>query len=137
MASRSLSDLAPLAREKCLRWIDGCKEIGIDVLVYCTYRDATEQDELYKQGRETPGRKVTNAKGGDSLHQYRCAWDAVPLKLGKPQWGDSEAYLKMGQVAEKLGIDWAGRWKSFRETAHFQFTNGLTLADFKAGKVLA
>ena len=135
MASRSLSDLTPQAREKCLKWIDACKAEGVDVLVYCTYRSPEEQDELYKIGREAPGRKVTNAKGGDSLHQYRVAWDAVPLKLGKPQWGDSESYLKMGRIAESMGIEWAGRWKTMRETAHFQFTNGVTLAEFKSGKV--
>lgn len=136
MASRSLSDLTPVARERCLKWLDACKSEGIDVLVYCTYRSGAEQDELYKIGRTLPGKRVTNAKAGDSVHQWRCAWDAVPLLSGKPQWSDNAAYARMGAIAEKFGIEWAGKWKSFKETAHFQYTGGLTLADLKAGKVV-
>lgn len=136
MASRSLSDLHPKAREKALQWIDACKAKDIDVLVYCTYRSAAEQDDLYRIGREIQGKRVTNAKGGQSMHQYRVAWDAVPLIGGKPVWSNSELYLRMGEAAEALGIEWAGRWKSFRETAHFQYTEGLKLADFIAGRTL-
>lgn len=136
MASRSLSELHPIARELCLKWIDACKRVGLDVLVYCTYRDGAEQDALYAQGRTAPGKKVTNAKAGESFHQYRVAWDAVPLVAGKPAWSDIALYLKMGEIAEGLGIEWAGRWKSFRETAHFQVTQGLTLSDFKSGRSL-
>lgn len=136
MASRSLSDLHPKAREKALLWLDACKAKDIDVLVYCTYRSASEQDDLYRIGREIPGKRVTNAKGGQSMHQYRVAWDAVPLIGGKPAWSNSELYLRMGEAAEALGIEWAGRWKSFRETAHFQYTEGLKLSDFIAGRTL-
>lgn len=137
MASRSLSDLTPAAREKALRWVDACKAEGIDVLVYCTYRDAAEQNELYAIGRTKPGKRVTNARGGNSIHQYRCAWDAVPLVHGKPAWNDLERYKTMAKCAKALGIEWAGDWVSFKEQAHFQYTGGLTLADLKAGKVIA
>lgn len=136
MASRSLSDLHPKAREKALQWIDACKAKDIDVLVYCTYRSAAEQDDLYRIGREIPGKRVTNAKGGQSMHQYRVAWDAVPLIGGKPAWSNSELYRRMGEIAESLGIEWAGRWKSMRESAHFQYVEGLKLADFIAGRTL-
>lgn len=147
MASRSLSDLHPIAREKALRWVDACKAEGVEVLVYCTYRSAEEQNELYKVGRTVKGegvspklpmgRTVTNARGGDSIHQYRCAWDAVPMVHGKPAWGDLGRYKIMAKCAKQLGIEWAGEWVSFKEQAHFQYTGGLTLADLKAGKVIA
>ena len=136
MASRALSDLVPPARERCLKWQDACRKEGIDVLVYCTFRSSNEQDELYKIGRTLPGRKVTNATGGNSLHQWRCAWDAVPLVGGKPQWNDTDLYRRMGEIAKDFGIEWAGDWKTFKETAHFQYTGGLTLADFKTGKTM-
>lgn len=137
MASRALSDLHPFARRRCMQWIDACKRADIDVLVYCTYRSDAEQNDLYRIGREIPGKVVTNARGGDSFHQHRVAWDAVPLVGGKPAWNSAALYARMGEIAESLGIEWAGRWKSFKETAHFQVTGGLTLADFKAGKTLA
>jgi peptidoglycan L-alanyl-D-glutamate endopeptidase CwlK len=144
MASRELSDLVPPARERCLKWQDACKKRGVDVLVYCTFRSRTEQDEIYKVGRtvvgENPstkkpmGNTVTNAQGGDSVHQWRCAWDAVPLVFGKPAWGRKDLYALMGTVAKDFGIEWAGNWKSFKEQAHFQYTGGLSLADLKQGK---
>lgn len=140
MASRSLSDLTPAAREAALKWVDACKKEGIDVLIYCTFRPGKEQAELYKIGRTVKGENVsakkpmgdtvTNAPAGDSLHQYRVAWDAVPLKGGKPMWGDKAAYARMGTLAKGLGIEWAGDWKGFKETAHFQVTS-MTLAEYK------
>lgn len=148
MASRSLSDLDPIAREKCLKWLDACKkQANIDVLVYCTYRDNAEQNALFAVGRTvkgedcTPkrpmGRTVTDARAGESFHQYRCAWDCVPLQGGKVAWGDDAGYAKMAEIAAQFGIDWAGNWKSFREKAHFQFTGGLKLADFQSGRRLS
>ena len=138
MASRSLSDLTPKARELCMKWIDACRKEGVDVLVYCTYRDGKEQDELYMIGRTKPGNIVTNARAGDSWHNWRRAWDAVPLVAGKPQWNGASLYAKMGRVAEELGIEWAGRWTGkLKETAHFQVTEGVTLAQLKSGQATA
>ena len=144
MASRAISDLVPSAQERLLKWQTACKKMGIDVLVYCTFRSAAEQDDLYKIGRTvvgtnpTPrrpfGETVTNAHGGDSFHQWRCAWDAVPLVFGKPAWGRKDLYALMGTIAKDFGIEWAGDWVQFRETAHFQYTGGLKLADLKSGK---
>ena len=136
MASRSIDVLHPKAQEKCKAWLAECAKEGIEVLIYCTNRTVEEQDALYAQGRTKPGNKVTNAKGRQSYHNFRVAWDCVPLVNGKPGWDRTDLYLKMAQIAEKLGIEWAGRWKSFKEMAHFQFTGGLTLADFQAGKTL-
>ena len=145
MASRSLDDLHPSVRERAVAWKKDCSDAGIDVLIYCTYRSAAEQGELYKVGRTVKGegvtakrpmgRTVTNARGGNSLHQYRCAWDCVPMSGGKPQWNDAATYKRMASIAKKHGIEWAGEWVSFKEQAHFQFTNGLTLAELKQGKI--
>jgi peptidoglycan L-alanyl-D-glutamate endopeptidase CwlK len=53
-------------------------------------------------------------------------------------WGtlgkDLELWNKIGTIGESVGLEWAGRWKRFREFPHFQFTGGLTLSDFQAGK---
>lgn len=138
MASRSLSDLHPRVHELTLKWIDACKSAGIDVLVYCTYRSPEEQNELYAIGRSKPGKVVTNARAGDSFHQYRVAFDFVPLVAGKPAWDDKSLYAKTGSIAESFGFEWAGRWTGkLKETAHCQFTGGLSLNDFKSGKSIA
>ena len=44
-----------------------------------TLRTFKEQDDLYSQGRTRPGKIVTNAKGGDSYHNYGLAIDIVLL----------------------------------------------------------
>ena len=135
--SRNLDDLLPQVKIKVEQFIQACKDKGIDILVTSTYRDMESQDALYEQGRTTQGRIVTNARGGDSYHNWRCAVDVVPIIGGKPDWdGSHPAWQQIGEIGEECGLEWAGRWKSFKELAHFQYTNGLTLAQLKEGSVI-
>lgn len=138
--SRKIEDLHPIVAAKCCDFLSRCKVAGIDVLITSTYRDNESQEALYAQGRTAPGARVTNAKPGQSWHNWRVAFDVVPLRHGKPVWGtagaDGELWARVGRAGEASGLEWAGRWRTFREFAHFQFTNGLTLADFRAGRTL-
>ena len=154
ITSRSIDDLVIPARLRCVAHLAACKREGIDLLITCTHRDAEAQNALYAQGRSraqldavglfkaqpTPGAIVTNALGGDSMHQWKCAYDVVPLRTGKPIWNtsgeDGQLWQRVGELGEQNGLEWAGRWVRFREFPHFQFTHGLTIADFKAGKVI-
>ena len=135
--SRNLDDLHPLVKAKAEAFVAACADAGIDVLITSTYRDAESQNALYAQGRTLPGKRVTNAKAGQSWHNWRCAFDFVPLVAGKAQWNDSALFKRCGELAESVGLEWAGRWTRFKEMAHCQYTGGLTLADFQAGRVLA
>lgn len=134
--SRSLTDLNPKVAALCSKFINKCKEQHIDILITSTYRDAASQNALYAQGRTAPGKKVTNAKAGQSFHNWKCAFDFVPIVNGKPNWNDTALYTKCGEIAESVGLEWAGRWKTFKELAHCQYTGGLTLHDFQQGKTL-
>ena len=134
--SRSLTDLNPKVAALCSEFINRCKAEGIDVIITSTYRDKESQDALYAQGRTTPGSKVTNAKGGQSFHNWKVAFDFCPIVNGKAAWNDTKLFTKCGIIAEEVGLEWAGRWIKFKELAHCQYTNGLTLADFQAGKIL-
>ena len=135
--SRSLDELLLPVRTKVDIFIAMCKSEGIDLLVTSTYRDIESQDALYAQGRTTEGKIVTNARGGQSFHNFRCAIDIVPLVNGKPDWdGSHPVWAKIGSLGKAAGLDWAGEWKSFKELAHFQYTGGLTLADLNAGKTV-
>jgi len=140
-SSRSLDDLLLPVKIRALDLIHACRMEGIELLVTSTYRSPVDQDSLYAQGRTAPGRIVTNARAGQSLHQYRVAFDVVPLRDGKPVWGttgdDYRLWLRVGELGEAQGLEWAGRWKRFREFPHFQYAGGLTLADLQAGKVPA
>ena len=136
--SRSLDDLIPPAKERVERFLSLCKDNDIDLLVTSTYRDNESQQALYEQGRTTAGKVVTNAKAGDSWHNWRCAVDVVPIVNGKPNWdGLHPVWDQIGKLGEQAGLEWAGRWRTFKELAHFQYTGGLTLTDLKSGKEIA
>jgi peptidoglycan L-alanyl-D-glutamate endopeptidase CwlK len=134
--SRKLEDLHPIVQAKAKRFIDACRLAGIDVLITSTYRSKESQDDLFAQGRTRSGKKVTNARGGMSFHNYRVAFDFVPLENGKPIWDDIPMITSIGEIGEGCGLEWAGRWVTFREYLHFQFTGGLTIKDFQNGKTL-
>jgi len=135
--SRKLEDLTPGAKTRAEQFIEHCKLVGIDVLITSTYRDREAQAALYAQGRSTPGRIVTKAKPGQSFHNYRVAFDFVPLINGKPQWEDAKLFEVCGEIAEGIGLEWAGRWIEMKEMAHCQYTGGRTLAELQNGRAAA
>lgn len=136
--SRALSDLHPIVEAKARAMIDKCKQEKIDIIVTSTYRDNQAQNALYAQGRTTAGNIVTNARAGESVHNYKLAFDIVPMRAGKPVWGtsgtDGEIWQKVGKIGKSCGLEWAGDWKTFKEYPHFQWTNGLTIHELMAGK---
>jgi len=104
-----------------------------------TLRTFAEQDELYAQGRTKAGKKVTNAKGSDSYHNYGLAVDIVLIKDGKVAlWdtksdfdGDSKSdWMECVAIFKKYGWDWGGEWK-FVDAPHFQKSFGYTIAKLK------
>jgi len=136
--SRSLNDLLPPVKSRAEKMIEGCKAVGIDLLVTSTYRDNASQEALYAQGRTKPGKIVTNARAGQSFHNYRCAFDVVPLRHGKPVWDAKDpVWQVIGQIGKQCGLEWAGDWKRFKEFPHFQYTGGLTLAKLREGAKIA
>lgn len=138
--SRKIEDLLVPVQNKCKAFLAECAKQKIEVIITSTYRDAESQTALYAIGRTVKGKKVTNAKAGQSYHNWRVAFDVVPLRAGKPVWGttgaDGELWAKIGAIGKKCGLEWAGDWVKFKEYPHFQYTGGLKLADFQKGKTL-
>jgi peptidoglycan L-alanyl-D-glutamate endopeptidase CwlK len=131
--SRSIDALTPKTADLCKKFIATCKTSGIDIIITSTYRDDEQQDELYAQGRTKAGHIVTNAKAGDSFHNYKMAFDFVPIVNGKADYTHESTFLKCGIIAESIGLEWAGRWAHFKELAHCQLQN-ITLAELKKNK---
>lgn len=135
MSSRKLTDLHPQMQPMVTRFLANARAAGIDLLVTCTYRSNEEQAALYAIGRTKPGRIVTNAKPGRSTHNNALngkpaalAVDVVPLRDGKPVWSASDpVWKRVGEIGEKVGLEWAGRWTTFREYPHFQHPQAKTL----------
>ncbi|WP_177225954.1 M15 family metallopeptidase, partial [Arsenicibacter rosenii] len=76
MPSRSISDLHPdLAYAygvACGRWMHLYPNAPKPFLT-ATHRPDAEQDQLYAQGRTMPGPVVTDAKAGQSPHNFKPA----------------------------------------------------------------
>ena len=136
--SRKIDDLLPVVQVRVRRFLELCRENDIDILITSTYRDNESQNALYAQGRTLPGKKVTNAKAGESWHNHRCAIDVVPLRNGKPVWdGKDPVWQDVGRLGKEAGLVWAGEWVKFKELAHFQYTGGKTLAQLRMGELVS
>ena len=126
--SRSLDDLHPEVRKMYEAFAASCAAEDIDILVTCTWRSPAEQERLYAQGRTAPGKVVTNARAGQSSHNFTIngkpaslAFDIVPLDGGKPIWAASNpVWQQLGRLGQDAGLEWAGTWRRFREFPHFQ-----------------
>jgi peptidoglycan LD-endopeptidase CwlK len=132
IASRQIRDLRPDVAAMAVRFLSAAKAAGIDLIVTSTYRDPQSQDELYAQGRTRPGKIVTRSRGWQSWHQYRVAFDVVPVRNGKPCWNDAALWGTVGAIGEAAGLEWGGRWKGFVDRPHFQFADGKTQKQLRA-----
>jgi peptidoglycan L-alanyl-D-glutamate endopeptidase CwlK len=119
------------------------QDAGLSFYLFMGLRTFEDQDELYAQGRTKPGEIVTNAKAGDSLHNYSLAADYVlDGQTEKPgiQWSwDTKAdlnadgrndWFQMGEIAENCGLVWGGCWKRFPDLPHVEMP-GLGLNEIK------
>lgn len=131
---RDLNKLHPKVKELAEQLLKECASAGLNIKITETYRSVARQDELYAQGRTTKGNIVTYAKGSDmsSYHQWALAFDVCNNVKGKEY--DIGVLSKVGAIGQKLGLEWGGSWKDFKDYAHFQYTFGLSIADLKAGK---
>lgn len=133
--SKYPTSIQPLVFRTAQKVLKEMGKMGYDVMVYQGYRSIEEQDALYAQGRTKPGAKVTNARGGDSFHNYGVAIDIVFVVNGKPSWSNNHAWKTLGNVGKKHGFEWGGDWTDFPDRPHFQMTMGYTLSDFKNNRV--
>ncbi|MCL2564780.1 MAG: M15 family metallopeptidase [Defluviitaleaceae bacterium] len=134
--SRNISDLHPTLQRGANELIRRMKELGYPVGISSTYRDNEAQDYLYAQGRTRPGAIVTNARAGDSMHNYKLAFDIFKNIKGY-EYSDYNFFDTAGRIWTEMGGEWGGSWTTFVDKPHMQFTGGLSLADLKAGKRLA
>jgi peptidoglycan L-alanyl-D-glutamate endopeptidase CwlK len=128
MASRSLDDLHPLVADKAKQVVELAGAEGIEILVTSTLRTFEEQADLFAIGRTKPGNKVTNAKPGESWHNFGLAFDVVSLVNGKAVW-NSPFWSRIAELGKQAGLVWGGDFKSFKDKPHFEFHPYLSLAE--------
>jgi len=114
-----INALHPILQDKAVRLVAEMKKHARPIVVVSTVRTAAIQDSYYKQGRETTGNIITNAQGLQSYHNYGLAFD-VAFDGITPTDDD---WQNLGYIGEQLGLEWGGRWESFPDRPHFQWTD--------------
>lgn len=91
-----------------------------------------QQQAIYSQGRTAPGPVVSNAKPGDSFHNWGLAFDVVPLAyISMPNWNpEGPLWGKLGAIGKRLGLTWGGDWRT-PDRPHFHL-EAAPLSEFKA-----
>lgn len=106
-----------------------CKALTGDVFCRFAYtlRTFNEQADLYAIGRTKPGRKVTQAGPGLSMHNYGLAVDIVLINGSSASWDTQKDFDKDGKsdwkeivtIFKQYGWAWGGDWK-FADEPHFE-----------------
>jgi peptidoglycan L-alanyl-D-glutamate endopeptidase CwlK len=131
-----ISTAHPKIREELKNYYIECNNKlpkGVRLRFAYVYRSVEEQNRLYAQRP-----KVTNAKGGQSIHNYSLAFDYV-IMLDKDnngtfetiEWSLASPYHKVVvDYFKSKGYEWGGDWK-FKDAPHFEKTFGKTTAQLR------
>lgn len=92
--------LEPATRARVMQIIADARHLGIELMIYETYRSAQRQKELYDQGA-TKLRFV-------GVHHYGLACDLVKRVGGQACWKGDFDFL--GGLAKKHRLIWGGDW---------------------------
>ena len=130
---KTLHKLHPKVQRAADVVITEMKRHGHEVRIVEGYRTLERQTELYNQGRTTPGAVVTNAKSGQSLHNYGIAVDFVFRREGYN--ASDTLWALLGSVGKAQGFEWGGDWSGFVDRPHFEMKLGYSLTDFQKNKV--
>lgn len=118
----------PLLADKIHTMAVMLEQEGIEIRVVQGLRSWQEQDKLYAQSRTTPGKVVTNCKGGQSYHNFGMAVDCVPSQFSpdqpyNPDWNSSHPdWNRMEAVGIYLGLTAGAGFRTFPDAPHFQLT---------------
>ena len=126
--SRNIDDLRSDVAANCRVWQKLCSQAGLPVLVTGTVRD--EEYQLYCYSIGTSKAKVP------SFHSVKAglAFDFCKNVKGH-EYDDLAFFKKAAAIAEDMGFDWGGDWKSFPDRPHIQWSDGgrYTSAMIRAG----
>jgi len=136
---RAIARLHPQVRGLIRKFInDVYIKHQVQLVIVQDYRTYAQQDALYAKGRTASGNIVTNAKGGQSNHNFALAVDVFPLwddgqlhMDGKSDAKNIEILKKIAPVGKSIGLEWGGDWKSIVDNPHFQLKTGKTMSQLR------
>lgn len=121
--------LEPMTRQLVERIVLSAQQMGIELIIYETYRSQERQQELFNNGA-TKLRTV-------GVHHYGLACDIVRSIGGEPSWKGDFTFL--GHFAQSCGLIWGGDWgapqikHSFIDSVHVQRCTVSRQGDLFAG----
>lgn len=121
--------LEPMMRQLVERLVASAQQMGIEIMIYETYRSQDRQQALFNSGA-TKLRTV-------GVHHYGLACDIVRVVGGEPCWKGDFTFL--GQLAQSSGLIWGGDWgapslkHSFIDSVHVQRCTVARQGDLFAG----
>lgn len=122
-SERNIRSLQVKAQTLCRQSLKKLHAQGLDARVISGTRTYAEQTALYRQGRSEPGKIVTNAKAGQSWHNFGMAWDIGLFDNGRYVTAVGP-YNGAAKHAILPGIQWGGHWTKFNDPPHYQVTEG-------------
>lgn len=117
---------------------------GIHPFITQTVRTFEESDHLYQLGRtivnpdgksakKPMGNIVSNAKAGQSWHNYALGLDFVIQKNGKESWDVDANWMVVVNIFKAHGFTWGGDFSgSFKDYPHLENKLGYTLSQMQA-----
>ena len=118
-SEKAIATLLPEVRPIARALVHKAATAGIRIKVISGTRTFQAQDRLFAQGRTRPGRRVTNARGGFSNHNFGIAFD-IGIFSGTRYLDDSPLYKAAGALGRAIGLEWGGDWRSIVDEPHFQ-----------------
>jgi peptidoglycan L-alanyl-D-glutamate endopeptidase CwlK len=132
----NIATLLPKAQEEARKFMVRAKEFHLGVKILSGTRTYGEQNALYEKGRTTPGPRVTNAKGGQSNHNFGIAFDVGIFDKGHYYTGktqaEDKAYVELRAFTKNATkLDWGGDWKSIVDKPHYELHTGMSVAEVR------
>ena len=103
------------------------KGSGVCQRIISGTRSYAEQTALFRRGRfGNPPPRVTNARGGQSNHNFGIAWDIGVFDQGR-YLTDSPRYAEIAELTRVPGLEWGGDWRTFTDQPHYQIATALPI----------
>lgn len=129
-----LSGVDPTLAGPARRVIDRLTAQGIDARVLSGVRTYAEQDAEYAKGRfGHPGPRVTNARGGQSNHNFGLALDIGIFVNGK-YLKDGHQYDLIPPAAHAEGLESGADWNHIKDRPHIQLKSDLIVSGSPTNK---
>ncbi|MDP8568290.1 M15 family metallopeptidase [Methylophilus aquaticus] len=127
-----IATLATLAQQQARICIRHMLDRGLIARIISGTRTYEEQNILYRKGRfSNPGPRVTNARGGESNHNFGVAWDIGLFTATGGYLADGIQYTQAGQAGKSAQTEWGGEWTKFVDKPHYQLRLPLPVSELR------